>query len=244
MVVPFPVRGRRRSAHGQKGTRHPGSDTSRDVRSYRAYGGLSRAGRGQRDRERGALTEGAGDLERASVRVDDRLGDRQAEADAGDGPPGGRRRPEEAVGEVGQLVGRDARPLSATTRTAPPRAPGLTPRRTVPPDGVNLIALDTRLSTAWASRTGSAWTPPTSRRARGRSPPPSAAGAAEAAAAATISAASTRCGAMENRPASTCAVSSRSPTRRSWRRGVALDHGEVLALLVGQRSVPSVRSSR
>ena len=111
---------------------------------------------GQVDAHGGALVLATGECQGAVVSLDDRLGDHQSEADAGDGGP------DWSAGSGRTWcpgVARDSlaipTPVSLTTRSMP--SPCLS-RPTVmrPPAGVNLIALDTRLSITCRSRLASA----------------------------------------------------------------------------------------
>ena len=106
---------------------------------------------GSRTSKVGALPELAGDRDAAAVGVHDRLGDRQPEADAGDGVGQHGAAAEELVKILPSSASEMPRPVSRTrtTATSPSRP---TVPSTWPPAGVYLMALLNRLSKTWASR--------------------------------------------------------------------------------------------
>ena len=111
----------------------------------------------ERDGHVRALAFAARERDRASVLLDERPRDREAEAGARDRVAGRGRRAEEAREDLAVLVGGMPMPVSATVSRSPPRsASTLTVTR--PPSPVNFTAFETRLSITCEMRAPSAST--------------------------------------------------------------------------------------
>ena len=238
---------------GSRRTRRSGSTRQGTARG-RGVVRRTTCQRGERQREGGALALGADQVERAAVRGGDGLGDGQAQAHAGDGVALRGGGAEEAGEQLALLAGGDAdagvadRQLGdrggvralvggdlAVRRSARPARSDSVTR---PPAGVNLTALETRLSQAWPSRTAS---PGTTRPLGGHVDDDLDAGGGGGDARRSPRRRAPRWpgrrprAASVNRPASTCAVNSRSPTRRSSRWALRSTVVRYCALLVGER---------
>ncbi len=171
----------------------------------------------QLEPEAGPLPLLAANADRAPVRLDHGLDDRQAEAGSLDLVADGAARAEEAVEELVDLVGRDTDALVLDLERE-----ALGARLERDPDGsprsLNLTAFVSRLSTAWPIRCESAHTSPVSSSdSRNSTPARSACGRTASQDWATIAFRSTASLSSEKVPASSLTSSSRSWTRRSSR---------------------------